>query len=93
MSYMQLVEQAACRTADPHAFDATEHAYATLALWYCRKCPVVDLCKDHVRPHKSYYDGVAAGQVWRNGLLILPDGTAIGPRSRRPRHEQLTLVE
>lgn len=91
MSYMRLVEQAACRTADPRCFDAIDHEQASLALWYCRQCPVIDLCHEIVRPHKSYYDGVAAGKVWRNGLLILPDGTAIGPRSRHPLNEQLVL--
>jgi len=90
---LHLAENAACRNADPRAFDATDHVTASLALWYCRRCPVVDLCNEIVRPAKSYYDGVAAGRVWRNGLLILADGTVIGPRSRRIPHEQLTLVE
>lgn len=93
MTHLRLVEHAACRTADPASFDATDHADASLALWYCGRCTVVDLCNEVVRPAKSYYDGVAAGRVWRNGLLILVDGTAIGPRSRRPRHEQLTFTE
>lgn len=90
---IRLVEHAACRGAEPRDFDATEHAQAAVALWYCGRCTVRELCYDIVQPAKSYYDGVAAGRVWRNGLLILADGTAIGPRSRRPLHEQLTLVE
>lgn len=61
------LDDAACLGADPRLFDATGGDAAETALTYCDRCPVVTDCHELVRPHKSYFDGVAAGRIWHNG--------------------------
>ncbi|MFZ5850530.1 MAG: WhiB family transcriptional regulator [Actinomycetota bacterium] len=65
-----LRERAACLDAPPEWFEATEYHHATQALALCAACPVVDLCDYVVAPAESYFDGVAAGRVWRNGADV-----------------------
>lgn len=40
------------------------------ALEMCRSCPFTQQCLDRVDPQASYFDGVAAGRVWRNGKAV-----------------------
>jgi WhiB family redox-sensing transcriptional regulator len=61
------LENAACKGADPHLFDATEYPDVSDALYYCLRCRVQQSCLEWVSPKKSLFDGVCAGQVWRNG--------------------------
>lgn len=63
-------EDAACYGADPALFDATSGPAVEDALSYCDRCTVIRECLDHVKPKKSYFDGVAAGKVWRDGAQI-----------------------
>ena len=70
---MVLTQDAACRDADPGLFDAVEGPYVAYALAYCQRCVVVRECDAFVRPRKSFYDGVAAGKLWRNGRIVDPD--------------------
>lgn len=65
-----LRENAACREAAPSLFDAVEGILVTYALSYCGKCEVVKQCEAFVRPRKSFYDGVVAGKLWRNGRIV-----------------------
>ena len=62
--------EAACIGADPRLFDAMSGETAEDALSYCDRCPVVKECETVVRPKKSYFDGVAAGRIWSNGVPI-----------------------
>lgn len=80
-----LSRQAPCTDANPDLFDVTTYEQAWPALSYCYSCPVTALCDQVVRPAASYYDGVAAARVWRNGLRLTLDGKVIGRRSRRNR--------
>jgi hypothetical protein len=34
-------------------------------------------CDTFVKPRKSFYDGVAAGKVWRNGRIVDPEQDAL----------------
>jgi len=61
---------AACIGADPRLFDATSGELVEDALSYCDRCPVVKECEEVVRPKKSYFDGVAAGKVWKDGVRV-----------------------
>lgn len=61
---------ASCLGANPRLFDQTDPIRATLALSYCRACPITALCLEVVRPDKSHYDGVAGGSVWSNGREV-----------------------
>lgn len=36
----------------------------------CRECPFRDRCLELVRPAESFYDGVCAGRVYRNGSCV-----------------------
>lgn len=67
-----MLEQAACNGADPRLFDAMSGDAVDDALSYCDRCVVTAQCEDYVRPKRSYYDGVVAGKVWRNGVPIEP---------------------
>ena len=74
---MALTQEAACRDADPTLFDVVDGSHVKYALAYCERCPVVKECDTFVRPRKSFYDGVAAGKLWRNGRIVDPDQDAL----------------
>lgn len=61
------LQQAACKGADPALFDAIAGDLVFDALSYCERCTVIQACHDYVMPARSYFDGVAAGRLWRNG--------------------------
>lgn len=65
-----LRENAACREAAPTLFDAVEGTLVLYALAYCGRCSVVKECEAFVRPRKSFFDGVVAGKLWRNGRIV-----------------------
>ena len=67
---MMHLPEAACIGADPKLFDATTGETVEDALSYCDRCPVIRECETIVRPKKSYFDGVAAGKVWKDGVRI-----------------------
>lgn len=56
--------------ADPTLFESVTPPGSHLALSYCGRCPVIDLCEATVRPGRSAFDGVCAGRVWVNGNVI-----------------------
>ena len=66
------LEQASCKGADPALFDAVAGDEVFDALSYCDRCPVTGACQDWVMPSRSYFDGVAAGRLWRNGVETDP---------------------
>lgn len=70
---MRLYLEAACLGADPRLFEAISGDRAADALSYCERCPVIPECEDVVKPRRSYFDGVAAGKVWRDGRVIKQD--------------------
>jgi WhiB family redox-sensing transcriptional regulator len=63
---------AACKGADPTLFDATFGDLVFDALSYCDRCDVREPCLDYVMPHRTYFDGVVAGKVWRGGIEVDP---------------------
>lgn len=63
---------AACKGADVTLFDQVEGDAVEDALSYCDRCPAVPECEDYVQPRRSYFDGVCAGKVWRNGHIHVP---------------------
>jgi hypothetical protein len=64
----------ACDGSDPRTFDTTDPVLAhDVITIYCDTCPIVAWCMDLVRPDRSYYDGVAAGALWRNGRPVQID--------------------
>ncbi len=62
------LEEAACNGADPRLFDAVIGEFVLDALSYCDRCPIIVQCDAHVNPAKSFFDGVAAGRIWNNGI-------------------------
>ena len=64
--------EAACKGANPQLFDFYEGTQVDDALSYCDRCPVIQECLDYVSPRRSYFDGVCAGKVWRNGSPHIP---------------------
>lgn len=80
---------AACIGVEPSVFDHYRYPEASLALYYCQKCSIVEDCLTIVRPSKSNFDGVAGGVVWRNGYRVRPDNSTredrlLAKRGERP---------
>lgn len=67
---MAFLDLAVCVGADYRLFDAINGSLALDALSYCDRCPVTVECEKHVSPRRSYFDGVCAGKVWREGRII-----------------------
>ena len=61
------LDDAACRELPPQVFDARTHADAQAALACCHGCLCRRACNQWMRPARSFYDGVCAGKLWRNG--------------------------
>ena len=62
--------KAPCREADPWLFDQFNLDLAQPALNYCSRCIFWQECESLVQPKPSFYDGVVAGKVWRNGRIL-----------------------
>ena len=62
--------KAPCREADPWLFDQFNLDLAQPALNYCSRCIFWTECESLVQPKPSFYDGVVAGKVWRNGRIV-----------------------
>lgn len=57
-----------CADQEPEIFE-NEWLY-NVALGYCRDCPVQKWCLDWVDPAKHFFDGVAGGHVWKDGVIV-----------------------
>lgn len=90
---MKWLQRAACAGEDPALFDYYVFPEAREALRICGNCRFVEECLTWVRPNKSFYDGVAAGIVWRNGYRVRPDNTTREDRLLRIRFERGEDVE
>lgn len=66
----EFLSSAPCREADPWLFEQSEIDLAMPGLNYCVGCNFWTECNEWVRPKNSYFDGVAAGKVWRNGRVL-----------------------
>lgn len=66
------LNEAACKGAKPSLFDAIAGELVFDALSYCERCQVTEECFNYVMPSRSYFDGVAAGRLWRNGIQTDP---------------------
>jgi hypothetical protein len=58
---------AACRDLPPSVVFARRAQQAAPALRACARCPVRRECEEAVAPAESWFDGVCAGRLWRNG--------------------------
>ncbi|MFJ8664555.1 WhiB family transcriptional regulator [Streptomyces sp. NPDC093600] len=58
---------AACAGLSPSIVFARRAQHAAPALRACAVCPVRRECEAAVAPAESYFDGVCAGRLWRNG--------------------------
>ncbi|MFF1507770.1 WhiB family transcriptional regulator [Streptomyces sp. NPDC058326] len=58
---------AACSGLSPSVVFARRAKEAAPALRACSACPVRRECESAVAPAESYFDGVCAGRLWRNG--------------------------
>ncbi|MFG2872282.1 WhiB family transcriptional regulator [Streptomyces sp. NPDC048338] len=68
---------AACVGLSPSVVFARRAQQAAPALRACAACPVSRECETAVAPAESYFDGVCAGRLWRNGRPVV---------ARRGRH-------
>ncbi|MFE5965103.1 WhiB family transcriptional regulator [Streptomyces sp. NPDC056463] len=72
---------AACAALSPAVVFARRVQQAAPALRACGHCPVRRECEETVAPAESYFDGVCAGRLWRNGRAVPASRTArvMGP--------------
>ncbi|MFE5482099.1 WhiB family transcriptional regulator [Streptomyces sp. NPDC056527] len=61
---------AACAGLSPAVVFARRAQQAAPALRACEVCPVRRECEQTVAPAESYFDGVCAGRLWRNGRAV-----------------------
>ena len=64
------ITKAPCRNADPWLFDQTNLDLAQPALSHCSRCIFWQECESLIQPKANFFDGVAAGKVWRNGRIL-----------------------
>lgn len=81
------LSDAACIGVEPSVFDHYQFPEASLALYYCQRCTIVEQCITTVRPSKSHFDGVAGGVVWRNGYRVRPDNSTREDRLKQRKGE------
>ncbi|MCT4355828.1 WhiB family transcriptional regulator [Streptomyces sp. Je 1-79] len=75
---------AACSGLPPQIVFARREPEARPALKACERCPVARQCEETVAPAESFFDGVSAGRLWRNGRPVRLRGTTVArPRTRR----------
>ncbi|MFE3072015.1 WhiB family transcriptional regulator [Streptomyces sp. NPDC059247] len=78
---------AACADLSPTVVFARRAKEAAPALRACGGCPVRHECETAVAPAESYFDGVCAGRLWRNGRPADParvaKAVAAAPTSAR----------
>ncbi|MEU0990586.1 WhiB family transcriptional regulator [Streptomyces sp. NPDC005953] len=73
---------AACAGLPPHIVFARRESEARPALRACERCPVTRRCEESVAPAASFFDGVSAGRLWRNGRVVrLRGGGVAGSRA------------
>ncbi|MFE6228793.1 WhiB family transcriptional regulator [Microtetraspora glauca] len=63
---------AACAGLSPAVVFARRERQAAPALRACAACPVPRECEAAVAPAESWFDGVCAGRLWRNGRPVQP---------------------
>ncbi|MFJ3581647.1 WhiB family transcriptional regulator [Streptomyces sp. NPDC090127] len=83
---------AACSGLPPQIVFARREAEARPALKACERCPVVRQCEETVAPAESFFDGVSAGRLWRNGRLVRLRGADVA-RPRTARRESYAAQE
>jgi WhiB family redox-sensing transcriptional regulator len=71
--------QAACIGAAPSLFDANGYPSAYDGIKVCAHCPrdTKWACLQKIEPHKTWFDGVAGGIVWRNGIVQTVTGKTL----------------
>ncbi|MEU4271307.1 WhiB family transcriptional regulator [Streptomyces sp. NPDC026092] len=67
---------AACVGLSPAVVFARRPQQAAPALRACAACLVRRECEAAVAPAESYFDGVCAGRLWRNGRAVPEARTA-----------------
>ncbi|MEV7278629.1 WhiB family transcriptional regulator [Streptomyces sp. NPDC093111] len=63
---------AACADLSPSVVFSRRGKEAAPALRACAACPVRRECETAVAPAESWFDGVCAGRLWRNGRPVKP---------------------
>ncbi|MFJ9808278.1 WhiB family transcriptional regulator [Streptomyces sp. NPDC101158] len=63
---------AACADLSPSVVFSRRGKEAAPALRACAVCPVSRECEAAVAPAESWFDGVCAGRLWRNGRPVKP---------------------
>ncbi len=61
---------AACAELPQHHVFTRSPSEAALTLRACNKCPIRLECEAVVDPAHTWFDGVCAGRLWRNGRVV-----------------------
>ncbi|MFG3188471.1 WhiB family transcriptional regulator [Streptomyces omiyaensis] len=76
---------AACAGLSPSVVFARRERLAAPALRACAACPVRRECEAAVAPAESWFDGVCAGRLWRNGRPVKSRANRSPGSPRAPR--------
>ncbi|WP_175409952.1 WhiB family transcriptional regulator [Streptomyces sp. TRM64462] len=76
---------AACAGLPPHVVFARRRDVAEPALRACGRCLVRRRCEETVAPAESWFDGVSAGILWRNGRPVAVRRTSAARGNRKGR--------
>lgn len=68
----EALDDAACRGLPPQVFDGKTHEDVNAALATCHGCRCKRACNLWMRPGRTFYDGIAAGRLWRDGKAVEP---------------------
>lgn len=75
---------AACAGLSPSVVFSRRGKEAAPALRACAVCPVRRECEAAVAPAESWFDGVCAGRLWRNGRPVKPRRSRRGAAVESP---------
>ncbi|WP_225847908.1 hypothetical protein [Streptomyces sp. HPF1205] len=70
LSVLLSASRPACAGLDPRAVFARRVKDAAPALRACARCRLHEACERAVAPAESWFDGVCAGRLWRNGRPV-----------------------
>ena len=84
--HRRALDEANCVGSNPDLFNHTTLPEASEALSICASCSFKgNGCNELIQPRSSYFDGVADGKVWQNGVEVTPKhrkpvGLSVGRR-------------
>lgn len=88
---VELYERAEC-SGEVTLFSSTSREAYFMALKSCAKCPVLQLCLEHVNPVEDSFTGTCAGRLYYDGVDVTATPQALPPPVFRLKDVNLALI-